>query len=166
MRLLQKQLPGFTLIELIITVAISAIVVGGSIAGFVGFTDRQDVLNTAKLAQQMMRNAQSKARVREVPTGCSSPLTSYEVWSTAGQLRLSAICTTRQQVGLALAIPTDITFTASPGTFTYVRFSTLEDGVDFSPATTSRTLIFSKGSNSFQFTINSSGSISNVIETP
>lgn len=165
MRLLQKQLPGFTLIELIITVAISALVVGGSIAGFIGFSDRQEVLNTAKEVQQMMRTAQSRARVRNTPTGCSS-LSSYQVsFIGTSSVRLSTVCGVTVTEITTVAFPSGVTINNT----TALRFTTLEQGVTTSAGApiTSVTYILSEGStNRFQFTVTSTGSISNVIPTP
>lgn len=163
MRLFQRQLPGFTLIELIITVAITALVVGGSIAGFVSFTDRQEVLNSAQRVQQMMRNAQSKARVREKPNDANCvTLDRYRVYfngSNTFNLRpgcLNASDTLINSAVIAtILLPTDVT--VSPAPARWIDFHTLEEGT-----TGGTTFVFSGGGYDFQFTVSSTGSISNV----
>lgn len=65
---------GFTLIELIVTVAIMALLVGGAIAGFITFRERQAVQTAAKDLQQLLRTAQAKARVRDTPSSCNSSI--------------------------------------------------------------------------------------------
>jgi prepilin-type N-terminal cleavage/methylation domain-containing protein len=62
---------GFTLIELMVTMAIMSVVIGGSIAGFITFQSRQQVVEVGKTVQQLVRTAQGKARVRETPTNAS-----------------------------------------------------------------------------------------------
>ena len=175
MRLFQKQHHGFTVIELLITITIAGIVVGGAIAGFVSFSDRQEVLNAAKEVQQMMRTAQSKARVREVPTLVGSEacktLLGYQVQYLATPtktFRIAPYCTTTNHsngiIGASIdlqTIPTDITVAAPD----FVRFGTLESGVSF-PTSVSEVLVtLSKGTHSFTFSISASGNISNVEPT-
>jgi prepilin-type N-terminal cleavage/methylation domain-containing protein len=169
MRLLQKHYHGFTLIELLITTAIAAIVVGGGIAGFIGFTDRQEVLNTAKEVQQMMRTAQSKARVRDVPTVCTGKLSSYEVAITSTQATLTAICTTPLQQVLISTYKYSkaLTVTGSPSLSPLtLRFTTLEQGVlksDDTPLGATTTFTFAvPASHSFSFTVSPIGKISTV----
>lgn len=167
MTLQQKNHRGFTLLELIITVAIMMVVVGGSIAGFVSFTDRQEVLNTAKEVQQMMRNAQSKARVREVPNiaGCIT-LEKYRVqYNGSSTFILQAGCKNATGTDVfgsgmrTITLPTGVSVT--PSGARSIDFSTLEEGVSGGT-----TFTFTKGSNVFQFTVSASGSISNIIPTP
>lgn len=166
MRLLQKKQHGFTLIELIITVAISALVVGGSIAGFVGFTDRQEVLNTAQQIQQALRTAQSKARVREVPTGCAT-LIGYEAVILSNQTYLRALCPGYMALP-GFSYPSLTITTVPPSASQVIRFTTLENGVkDFGGnSLLTTTYLVSDGTYTFQFIVNSNGSISNVTETP
>lgn len=164
MRLLQTQQHGFTLLELLITAAISMIVVGGSIAAFVGFTERQEVLNAAKEIQQMFRTAQSKARVRDVP-GAGCTLQSYQVSLHGTSSKLWAIC----NPGTSIEIKT---YTAPTGvgiSGNTVLFTTLENGVTDAGGALlldAETYTVSKGSNSFTFTVSPAGSISNVVPTP
>lgn len=178
MRLLQTKYHGFTLIELIITVAISALVVGGGIAGFVGFTERQEVLNTAKEVQQKMRTAQSKARVRDLPNQ-NCVLASYEVsfGATNNQAILRPICSPTAVAALpAYSFPSGVTIQSKIGAGLYttpkvIRFTTLENGVTdnaVTPAllTDSVTYKVSEGAIGYIFTVSPNGSISNVTKAP
>ena len=170
MRVLQRQHFGFTLIELLITVAIAAIVVGGSIAGFVRFNERQEVQNTAKEVQQLMRTAQSKARVRDAPDaavdGPCFKLTSYQVERTANAFTLKPNCELESgaaslgtEVG-NVAIPTGMTVNPAAGLTT--DFTTLENGVVFSDGSTSKVFSFAKNGYTYSFTVSANGNISNV----
>ena len=60
---------GFSLIELVVAGGIMAILVGGGIAAFIRFNEKQQVLGAARELQQLMRSAQTKARAREIPVG-------------------------------------------------------------------------------------------------
>lgn len=166
MRLLQRQQRGFTLLELLITAAISMIVVGGSIAAFVGFTERQEVLNAAQEIQQMFRTAQSKARVRDVPSAACTTLQGYQVSLSTSGSTLWAICSSpTSTINIkTYAFPAGVTVIGTGA----VLFTTLENSVtdpDGNPLAT-MTYTASKGSNSFTFTVSPSGSISNVEPTP
>ncbi len=171
MRLFQQHHSAFTLIELLITVAIAAIVVGGSIAGFVRFNERQEVQNTAKEVQQLMRNAQSKARVREVPDSVigerCEKLISYHVGNNNyTYFYIQPHCETALvragKLGVEankVLIPTEITVSGP----IWVRFTTLENGVTFeATATAPYEYRFENGANKYKFSISANGNISNV----
>lgn len=170
MRLIQQHHHGFTLIELIITVAIAAMVIGGGIAGFVSFTDRQEVLNTAKEVQQMMRTAQSKARVRDVPSSCTNPdkpLLFYQVEVQSSEAVLRAGCGTFGSPVLVevnkKTFPNNVT---GPASTIILRFTTLEEGVTDGTnliLSSPQTITIKKaGSTSFNFNVAASGQISNI----
>lgn len=127
---------GFTLIELIVAVAIMSLLVGGAITGFITFAERQEVQTTAKNLQQLLRTAQAKARIREVPTACTAPnkrLQSYRVRLNQTSPDIVMLCgvgadreliipTDRESV----VIPTGITVTSDAE---YIDFYTLHQGV-------------------------------------
>lgn len=159
---------GFTLIELLITVAISLVVVAASIAAFATFGDRQKGLVAAKDLQQLLRSAQTKARVRDTPTAqACGTLTGYTVAINTGFAELSANCTTAPLSRVTQRINfSDATVTA--GTGTYV-FSTLESTVTLPGGSVSETIEVepsgvTAGSTVFSFTINTTGAIS-VVES-
>ncbi len=84
---------GFTLIEIAIAVSIMLFLVGGGIASYLTFNDRQLLLNEAKELQTFIRSAQTKARVGDRPEGCLK-LERYKVTMAAGssQIEVSAVC--------------------------------------------------------------------------
>jgi prepilin-type N-terminal cleavage/methylation domain-containing protein len=84
---------GFTLIELLVSVVIMITLLGGGIAAYINFNDRQTVLNAAKEVQLQLRAAQIKARAAERPEGCDS-LQAYAVRMNAGTniVTTTAIC--------------------------------------------------------------------------
>ncbi len=90
---------GFTLIELIVVVAIIGVVAGGTIAGYYKFNDRQIMIAAAKELVVNMRQAQSKATSGVKPTGCATAtpplrLVGYRVATTvSSSYTVSAICT-------------------------------------------------------------------------
>jgi len=85
---------GFTLIELMITITITMLMLGGGIAAYIRFNDRQTLQGAAKQLQTQMRSAQKKARVGDIPSGCDR-LVDYRVSMVAGEsdVNLDATCT-------------------------------------------------------------------------
>lgn len=75
---------GFSLIELLVTIAILLIVAGGAVAGFIGFQERRSVDENAKKLQQIFIAARNKAQVKESPCNSATPLQGYRVRYTAG----------------------------------------------------------------------------------
>ncbi|PIR59681.1 MAG: hypothetical protein COU68_04360 [Candidatus Pacebacteria bacterium CG10_big_fil_rev_8_21_14_0_10_45_6] len=63
-----KHLPaaGFTLIELMVVTAIMAIIIGGSIAGYVQFNEYQSLVTTGRSMENMIKLAKNRARIRAV----------------------------------------------------------------------------------------------------
>lgn len=86
---------GFTLIELLIVVSIIILMVGGGIASFINFNEKQQVLNGGKELQEYLRMAQTLVRVGDTPDGCGK-LSGYEVISAdtgiAKEIKLIAVC--------------------------------------------------------------------------
>jgi len=169
MTIFQRQRHGFTLIELLVTTSIAMLIAGAAIAGFVTFTDRQEVLNAAKEVQQMLRTAQAKARIKDVPKSCSDqslPLARYQVVIDGTTLRLEAFCeslpTTKTVIIQKYELPDDVSMSLSPipaAPYTdTIQFKTLEDGTNLTNPTT---LTF-HGAENYLFTISPRGSISNV----
>lgn len=171
---------GFTLLELLIVSVIMLVVTGGAIATLATFRDRQQALVTTKRVQQMLWSAQTKARVRETPVGCS-PLQGYRVQITATAATLHAMCGSLPASANATARQS---YTFEPGTTRSVTgtatfmFWTLERGVNqvtnAIPVLTApmavQTVSFCNGSGGacsgtspiFSFTVNGYGAISSV----
>lgn len=84
---------GFTLIELVISVAIMGMLVAGGIAAYRTFNTRQLVMSAGKEYVQLLRVAQKKAKSGEKPAGCTT-LAGYRVSVVANGSRAStyALC--------------------------------------------------------------------------
>jgi prepilin-type N-terminal cleavage/methylation domain-containing protein len=70
---------GFTLIEVLITVTIMLLLVGGGIAAFVTFNERQVVINAARELQGGVRAAQQRAQSATKPDSNCDKLESYAI---------------------------------------------------------------------------------------
>ena len=98
---MNKKLPnintslGFSLIELLVVVGILILVVGGGIASFISFNEKQQVVNGAKELQEYLRTAQTLIRVGQKPDGCGT-LNAYRVVSsdsgTTKEIKVIAVC--------------------------------------------------------------------------
>ena len=99
MRRLQIQAAGFTLIELMVVVTVMLITLGGSIAAYVDFNDRQLLLESGKAVENALETARVKARTGDTPEGCVT-LTGYQVSGIEGlsEVTTTAICDDSEQV--------------------------------------------------------------------
>jgi len=84
---------GFTLIEIMMVVAITILLFGGSIASFISFNNRQTVVGDAKILLSELKKTQSTAINMVYPTGCTS-LVGYRITGSAtGKIITSvAVC--------------------------------------------------------------------------
>lgn len=122
---------------MLVTVAILIILTGLGIAGFINFNERQQVANTAKQIQHILRTGQSKARVKEMPADCTF-LLSYEVYrNSSGPINLRANCQNGNKPPEVWTIPTGIA--VAPATFS-VKFKTLFGGANITGETSLGTL--------------------------
>lgn len=90
-----RPLLGFTLIEIIVVVAIMGVIMGGSIAGYRRFNERQKLLTTGKELLVNLRRAQAKATSGvKTNVGCNNQvLVGYRVQSfTQNRYTLSQVC--------------------------------------------------------------------------
>lgn len=105
---------GFSLIELMVVIAIMGITVGGSIAGYRRFNDRQTVVTAAKELLVNLRDAQSRAQSGvKVAQGCVTPLTGYTVEVRAGALQqyeISQTCTGGSYLIKTYPLPSGLAF--------------------------------------------------------
>lgn len=90
---MKRHQAGYSLIELLIAIGILTLVVGGGIAAFITFNDRQALVGAAKQMVTYLRSAQSKARVGDTPSGCDR-LQAYRVTvtETSNVVLLEAVC--------------------------------------------------------------------------
>jgi prepilin-type N-terminal cleavage/methylation domain-containing protein len=89
---------GFTLIELVVSVGLMALLVGGSIAGYNRFNERQGVIQAGKEFVSVLRLAQKRASVGDKPdvAGCNGgeKLDGYRVQASQNDsaYTLSPVC--------------------------------------------------------------------------
>lgn len=150
---------GFTLIELIVSVAILSIVSAIGIAGFISFQDNQKVLSAAKEVQQLYVDAQVKARVKETPGSCTNPLQSYVVKYTSSSRKFSlhARCPGEQaERDYAIITDSSISMNNVPAS---VEFPTQYGDTGRSG---DLTMCFTNGSDMYQFSITKNGQVGDV----
>ncbi len=143
----QTSAHGFTLIELMVVVGITAILVGGAIAGFLNFRQRRSVTSFAQQLQNWFVTAQAKAKVRETPqSGCDN-FRGYRVGITGTTATMQALC----YVGAANTGVGGIDTLAFPNGVTVSPQTT----VDFYsiPAETADTLVYTSLSNDVTITV-------------
>lgn len=117
---------GFSLIELLVVVSISLLTIGGGVAAYLDFNQRQDVIEVGRNLESALEAARIKARAGEKPSGCPT-LIGYQVFvdSIANTAQLRAICQggavvtiTDYELSKAVTISNDMT----------VNFRTLHGG--------------------------------------
>lgn len=115
---------GFTLIELLVVITIGIMIMGGGIAAYITFNDRQNLQNGAKLLQTYLRSAQTKARAGEKPAACDR-LTGYRVVLTnpagTGSVALSAVCANGVYAHSTYALPAGVSVSGVPKTITFAN---------------------------------------------
>lgn len=134
---------GFTLIEMLVTITIMMVVLGGGIAAYITFNDRQKVTTSARELQQFIRSAQVKARVGQTPSGCGR-LEAYRVSGASGgsTVTLSAVCdnppniievnTLTLQNGVTLSSAIALDYITLSGGVTGAGFITINLGTTYS----------------------------------
>ncbi len=121
---------GFTLIELLVGITIMLLLLGGGIASFVNFNDRQTLVGAGKEFQTYLRSAQTKARVGDRPDTCPR-LLSYAVSAGQGtnQVQVVARCEVggidTPQIRNTYTFPPNIILNANVD----IRFGVLSGGV-------------------------------------
>jgi|APSaa5957512622_1039677.scaffolds.fasta_scaffold08112_6 prepilin-type N-terminal cleavage/methylation domain-containing protein len=79
-----KPAQGFTLIELMITVAIGIVMVGGGLAAYRGAGEREEVKLAGLGFQTNLKSFQQKAFAGEKPVGCLGTLEDFRIEVGAG----------------------------------------------------------------------------------
>jgi len=70
---------GFTLIELMVGLAISLLLMGGGVVAMSQFGERREVLADAKLVADHLRSMRTRAVSIEIPEGCDEGVSEYRV---------------------------------------------------------------------------------------
>jgi prepilin-type N-terminal cleavage/methylation domain-containing protein len=167
---------GFTLIEMLVTVAVLVILAGSGMAAFINFNDKQKVMTAARDLQAFMRTAQGKAQVRETPSSCAPgtnfPLQAYRVSAPlgAGQtVSMHANCgqfpnPSRNTLRDTMKMPAGVSVRMTPPEDTplNMRFFVLFGGVRFvsTNPNTAKTIVVSGWNNTYTFVVSPGGEIS------
>lgn len=86
-----RQIAGFTLIELIITMSVIVLLAGSGMAAFLNYQARRQAQDDATAVADRLRTIQTKATAVVVPGGCTS-VTSYTVTLSGTGLTVAATC--------------------------------------------------------------------------
>jgi len=136
---------GFTLIEMIVVLGLMALMLGGSIAGYRKFNERQTVLQGGKEFVSALRLAQKRASVGDKPdvAGCNAgeKLEGYRVRGSNGE-----------SVYLVVPLCNGVEVTAAEQDYTFsgdvvfkqnvdIRFYVLSRGTDFGAGGNSVTIV-------------------------
>lgn len=123
----QKQ-PGFTLMEILITIAVSGIILSVGMVQYIQFNRTQTLKAAAQTLKNNLRDTQAKAATGLKPTQCNSgsTLNGYIVsYVDATRYQTIADCTGTPPA-TTYTLPPDTKFT---GAFTQFRFNALGAGV-------------------------------------
>lgn len=126
---------GFTLIEILVVLAIGALVFIGGYAGYRDFTRRQILEGSSEETKSNLALARQRALSGEKPSGCTEDLSGYRVSMTFSDpsgnssYTISAMCT---QSGISTGttnLPVGITLSAPQSQF---LFKSIGQGTDLS----------------------------------
>lgn len=110
---------GFTLIEVIIVIAITGIVFAGGIVNFRDFDRRQSLSQAATTLKRDLDLARTKAFTSEKTTGCTNTLVGWRVAFSAGSYSLIADCDVNDVTFKTVNFPTGITKTGGASSVTF-----------------------------------------------
>ena len=123
-----SQFRGFTLIELMVVITISALLVGGGLAAYTNFNERQVMLAAGQALYNDLRFTQGKATASEKPEACGAGqpqegvLERYELVFTSGnEYEINAWCGGQQvQLNLIRTLPKGIAIKSQEGVSFYI----------------------------------------------
>lgn len=157
---------GFTLIEMVVTVAVALILVGGGAVGYLTFESRQRVISAGRELESIIQTVESKTQAGVV--GACGQLEEYRMtFNTAVdpvQVSVVEVCAPGDP-----AVPTPVVYSLSKGVvlsfnpnIVSVRFKILSGGLLFSSGTTSVDFQFRDESNTdiYVLTISEGGDVS------
>ncbi len=146
---------GYTLFELIISIAIITIVFGLAIAAYNTFNKRERLRQTGLNLKANLRFAQTKSLSAEKPTSGCTTFSGMQVSFTSNSYSIVHLCT-EGAVGPSIdtTLPSDITFSPTPSTFTFLplsRSTSLQAG---------QSLVLTNGSATYTLVVSGGGDIS------
>lgn len=149
-----KTSAGFTLIELIVVVAITLMISGVAIATYTRSQAKQSAFNDARLVSDLIQSAQRLVLAGSKPQGCLlSTLDKYQVRIISNtQVDLWAICSGSDSVVQSVELTTDVI--SSPAVGTRIDFPVLLGGV------TPTTVVLCGSGFEFNITIGNAGAVS------
>lgn len=99
---------GYTLIEIIIVITILTIMMGGALASFANFRDKNTAQSEALVVADRLRKIQAKASAVELPDGCTGSV-NFQVTMSGSDLTVKANCSGGTVIdieGLGLSLTT------------------------------------------------------------
>lgn len=120
---------GYTLIEILVVLAIMGLLFNFGSAGFRDFARRQALSGTAKNIQGDLRLAQADAATGQKPSGCTTTLDSYSFnVKSASRYTIEANCAVSSTIVKDVNLPSGITIQAPlPG---LLNFKVLSQGTN------------------------------------
>jgi prepilin-type N-terminal cleavage/methylation domain-containing protein len=146
---------GFTLIEMLVSIAIGLIMIAVGIAGYLDFNQRQKILNSAKEFEVILQTAQTKARLGDLG-GCDVLAAYIVTFDTAVDpivATVSPVCTVGSATDTkTFSLETGTTMDLAP-VVTSLSYPVLQGGVVFAPATNSLTVTFGSQTTSEEYVV-------------
>lgn len=149
---------GFTLIELIVSISILMLLVGGLLTSYNNYTQSQLIKQTAQTVKANVRLAQSKALSGVKPASGCTELVGYTLTFTQLTYSFQAECT-EGLVGSVtqISLPQSVSFSPVPASFT---FGVLTRGLVNQP--NAITMTISGFSKTYQLTVEPNGVVTDI----
>ncbi len=129
----RRYVGGFTLIELMVVLTISALVTGGGISAYRGFQDKYQVKQAGAELQTNLKLVQKKASAGEKPLGCLGSLQGFRAWKVDGtHYSFQAECSLSDAEEQTVSLAEDIIITTEDFE---LFFSALDSAVNGAPET-------------------------------
>jgi len=143
---------GFTLIELIVAVAIGAVLIAGGMAAYKGVGEKQNLKQAGLEFKTNLTSTQKKALSGEKPSGCTGSLESFEVdYVSESEYSVQANCSVFSPEAEGVSLPEEVSFSAP---FSTITFPVLSAGLSGG-----QTIVISSDSFSYQVVVEPSGVI-------
>lgn len=138
-----KQKLGFTLIEIIIGVAIVSIMMGIGLSSYAKAQDKQNMLKDARTVESLLKEAQKNATTGYIPSsGCTGHIEYYRIdFTSSTNVKMQVKCKSSalsDLSGKSYTLISPHVFTAYPD---YIDFRTLNNGTDIAGGATSYQII-------------------------